>query len=121
MNCRLAASYGRGRVLLAGDAAHIHSPIGGQGMNVGMQDAFRLAADLAAHPTETPLNVLTRYEAARRPIAESVIRTNARITRLATARAPAKRFLRDRVMPSVLSLPPVARKAGLAASASFDH
>ncbi len=121
VNCRLAASYGRGRVLLAGDAAHIHSPIGGQGMNVGMQDAFRLAADLADDPTESPLNVLTRYEAARRPIAESVIRTNARITRLAMARAPAKRFLRDRVMPSVLSLPPVARKAGLAASASFDH
>ena len=121
VNCRLAASYGRGRVLLAGDAAHIHSPIGGQGMNVGMQDAFRLAADLTNDPNQTPLNLLNRYQAARRPIAASVIRTNARITRLAMARTPVKRLLRDHVIPSIFSLPPVARKAGLAASASFDH
>jgi 2-polyprenyl-6-methoxyphenol hydroxylase-like FAD-dependent oxidoreductase len=48
VNCRLAATYRKERVFLAGDAVHIHSPIGGQGMNVGMQDAFSLAEKLSA-------------------------------------------------------------------------
>ena len=116
VNCRLAASYRKDRVFLAGDAAHIHSPIGGQGMNVGMQDAFSLGARLAAALQGGDAGVLAGYEMERRPAAAAVIRGNARITRLAMAKGRVPRFLRDHLMPRFLSLPPVSRRAGLAAS-----
>ena len=116
VNCRLAEKYGEGRVLLAGDAAHIHSPIGGQGMNVGMQDAFSLAARLSTEQRRVPLELLTSYQAERRPVAARVIRANARISKLATSTGAVPRFVRDRVMPTLLNLPPVARRAGLEAS-----
>ena len=112
VNCRQAAGYGRGRVFLAGDAAHIHSPIGGQGMNVGMQDAFELAGLLL----EGGDRLLERYQAARYPVAAAVIRANARVSRLAMGRGPLSSLLRDRFMPRILSLPPLARRAGLQVS-----
>ena len=116
VNCRLAATYRVERVLLAGDAAHIHSPIGGQGMNVGMQDAFSLAGRLAAALMSAGDGALADYEAERRPAASRVIKANARITRLAMARGRGPRWLRDHLMPALLRLPPVSRRAGLAAS-----
>lgn len=67
-NVRLVERYRQGRVFLAGDAAHIHSPAGGQGMNTGIQDAHNLAWKLAAGP-----KLLDTYEAERRPIAEHVL------------------------------------------------
>jgi 3-(3-hydroxy-phenyl)propionate hydroxylase len=71
---RLAASYGKGRVFLAGDAAHLNSPSGGMGMNGGIHDAFSLCEKLIAviHDGEEP-SVLDRYERQRRPIAEEEI------------------------------------------------
>jgi 4,5-epoxidase len=116
VNCRLAEKYGEGRVLLAGDAAHIHSPIGGQGMNVGMQDAFSLAARLSTEQRRAPLELLTSYQAERRPVAARVIRATARISKLATSTGIVPRFVRDRVVPTLLNLRPVARRAGLEAS-----
>ena len=116
VNCRLAHKYGEGRVLLAGDAAHIHSPIGGQGMNVGMQDAFSLAGRLSSEQRRAPLELLTSYQAERRPVAARVIRANARISKLATSVGIVPRFVRDRVLPALLNLPPLARRAGLEAS-----
>jgi 2-polyprenyl-6-methoxyphenol hydroxylase-like FAD-dependent oxidoreductase len=116
VNCRLAATYGRGRVLLSGDAAHIHSPIGGQGMNVGMQDAFSLAAKLAESLAGSGSDVLGRYEAERRPVAAAVIKTNARVTRLSMRHGAVPRLVRDHLMPRILSLPPVSRRVGRAAS-----
>ena len=75
--------YRFGRVFLAGDAGHIHSPAGGQGMNTGMQDAFNLAWKLAAviHG-EAGDTLLDSYNAERHPIAQGVLRLSERITRM---------------------------------------
>ncbi|MEU8001863.1 rifampin monooxygenase [Catellatospora sp. NPDC049111] len=71
---RLAERYRVGRVLLAGDAAHIHPPIGGQGLNLGLQDAFNLGWKLAAQVRGwAPEPLLDTYQAERHPVAEDVL------------------------------------------------
>jgi 2-polyprenyl-6-methoxyphenol hydroxylase-like FAD-dependent oxidoreductase len=81
---RVADTYRAGRLLLAGDAAHVHSPAGGQGMNLGIQDAVALADALAGVLGGAPDSVLDDYSAARRPIAQQVVEMTDRLTRLAT-------------------------------------
>ncbi|HEX9987909.1 MAG TPA: FAD-dependent monooxygenase [Chloroflexia bacterium] len=72
---RQAASYRKGRVLLAGDAAHIHPPDGGQGLNIGVQDAVNLGWKLAQVVKKTsPESLLDTYHAERHPIAARVLR-----------------------------------------------
>jgi len=71
---RLAERYRTGRVLLAGDAAHIHPPTGGQGLNLGVQDAFNLGWKLAAQIRGwAPETLLDTYHAERHPVAEAVL------------------------------------------------
>ncbi|WP_295121661.1 FAD-dependent monooxygenase [uncultured Leifsonia sp.] len=71
---RLAERYRSGRVLLAGDAAHVHPPLGGQGLNLGIQDAFNLGWKLAADVDGwAPDGLLDTYEAERRPVADDVL------------------------------------------------
>jgi 2-polyprenyl-6-methoxyphenol hydroxylase-like FAD-dependent oxidoreductase len=79
ISMRLAEYYRRGRVFIAGDAAHIHPPTGGQGMNTGIQDAYNLAWKLAlVLGGQAPEGMLDSYEAERRPVgAEVVARTRA--------------------------------------------
>jgi 2-polyprenyl-6-methoxyphenol hydroxylase-like FAD-dependent oxidoreductase len=73
---RQAASYRRGRVLLAGDAAHVHSPAGGQGLNIGVQDAVNLGWKLAQVVRGTsPERLLDTYHAERHPIGARVLRS----------------------------------------------
>jgi 2-polyprenyl-6-methoxyphenol hydroxylase-like FAD-dependent oxidoreductase len=73
---RQAASYRKGRVLLAGDAAHVHFPVGGQGLNLGVQDAVNLGWKLAQVVKETsPESLLDTYHAERHPIAARVLRS----------------------------------------------
>ena len=73
---RQAATYRRGRVLLAGDAAHVHSPIGGQGLSTGVQDAVNLGWKLAQVIKGTsPDSLLDTYHAERHPVAARVLRT----------------------------------------------
>ncbi|MFG3382118.1 rifampin monooxygenase [Streptomyces sp. NPDC047999] len=73
---RLADRYRVGRVLLAGDAAHVHPPAGGQGLNLGLQDAFNLGWKLAAAVAgRAPAGLLDSYEAERRPVAADVLDT----------------------------------------------
>jgi 2-polyprenyl-6-methoxyphenol hydroxylase-like FAD-dependent oxidoreductase len=80
-NIRLVDRYREGRVLLAGDAAHIHSPAGGQGMNTGIQDAHNLGWKLAAVAKGASPALLDSYEAERRPVAAGVLAlSNARLT-----------------------------------------
>ncbi|CRM21926.1 FAD-dependent oxidoreductase [Pseudomonas sp. 52 E 6] len=73
MNARLADRYRAGRVLLVGDAAHIHPPTGGQGLNTSVQDAYNLGWKLAAVVQGAPEGLLDTYEEERRPIAASVL------------------------------------------------
>ena len=72
-NVRLADRYRQRRVFLAGDAAHIHSPAGGQGMNTGIQDSANLGWKLAAVTNGAPPALLDTYEAERRPVAAHVL------------------------------------------------
>lgn len=73
-NTRLVDTYRRGRVLLAGDAAHVHSPFGGQGLNLGLVDAANLGWKLAAVIRgELPESLLDTYTSERRPVAEAVL------------------------------------------------
>ena len=73
---RQAAAYRERRVLLAGDAAHVHSPVGGQGLNIGVQDAVNLGWKLAqvVHGT-SPESLLDTYQAERHPIGARVLKT----------------------------------------------
>ena len=72
--------YGRGRAFLAGDAAHIHSPAGGQGMNTGLQDAANLAWKLAAVIRDgASADLLDTYDAERRPVGQQVVETSDRM------------------------------------------
>jgi 2-polyprenyl-6-methoxyphenol hydroxylase-like FAD-dependent oxidoreductase len=74
---RQAASYRAGRVLLAGDAAHVHYPVGGQGLNTGVQDAVNLGWKLAQVVSQiSPDSLLDTYQAERHPVAARVLRTN---------------------------------------------
>jgi 3-(3-hydroxy-phenyl)propionate hydroxylase len=73
---RQAAAYRKGRVLLAGDAAHVHSPVGGQGLNIGVQDAVNLGWKLAQVVKGTsPESLLDTYHVERHPVAARVLRT----------------------------------------------
>src|ERR1700691_579169 len=85
INERKVKDYRKGRVFLAGDAAHIHSPAGGQGMNTGMQDAFNLAWQLAAvlHG-DAGDTLLDSYQADRMPVADRVITFTDRLTKAGT-------------------------------------
>ncbi|MGW5249789.1 FAD-dependent monooxygenase [Streptomyces sp. NPDC004129] len=86
---RQAPAYGVGRVLLAGDAAHVHTPAGGQGMNTGLQDAANLSWKLAvvAGGHADP-GLLDSYQAERHPVGRAVLRSSGGIVRLAMARRP---------------------------------
>jgi 2-polyprenyl-6-methoxyphenol hydroxylase-like FAD-dependent oxidoreductase len=89
---RVADTYRVGRLLLSGDAAHVHSPAGGQGMNLGIQDAIALADALAQVLAGESDSVLDDYSAARRPIAQQVVEMTDRLTRLATLPRAARPF-----------------------------
>src|SRR4030081_1609119 len=87
---RLAERYRVGRMLLAGDAAHIHPPTGGQGLNLGVQDAFNLGWKLAAQIRGwAPETLLDTYQAERHPVAEDVLdNTRAQMELLSTEPGP---------------------------------
>jgi len=96
---RLAARFRSGATFLCGDAAHVHSPAGGQGMNTGIQDAASLAWKLAlvvGGQAAEPL--LDSYEHERRAVAQHVIATTHRLTWLATMQSPAMRLVRNVLM-----------------------
>jgi rifampicin monooxygenase len=98
---RLADRYRDGRVLLAGDAAHIHPPTGGQGLNLGIQDSFNLGWKLAAEIAGwAPEGLLDSYQTERRPVAAEVLdNTRAQMELLSTEPGPrAVRRLISRLM-----------------------
>lgn len=97
INERKVSDYRRGRVFLAGDAAHIHSPAGGQGMNTGMQDAFNLAWKLAlVHRGKGKAEPLfDSYSSERSAVGDEVLRGAGIMTRVATMHNPIGQFLRN--------------------------
>lgn len=108
---RIARSYRKGPFLLMGDAAHVHSPAGGQGMNTGIVDAVvlgRLLADVIKG--KQPGEVLDSYGEARRPAAEKVLGLAGLLTSMATVRSAPKRTLRNAVLSLINRLPPVRQR-----------
>jgi 2-polyprenyl-6-methoxyphenol hydroxylase-like FAD-dependent oxidoreductase len=109
---RQVPHYRSGRVFLAGDAAHVHSPAGGQGMNTGLQDAANLGWKLAAVARgQAPDSLLGTYETERHPVGALVLRSSGAIIRAAMIRSRAGRLARDVLGAAALRLPPVARRA----------
>jgi 2-polyprenyl-6-methoxyphenol hydroxylase-like FAD-dependent oxidoreductase len=97
---RAAARFREGAVFLAGDAAHVHSPAGGQAMNTGIQDAANLAWKLTlVLRGRAPGSLLESYDQERRPVAREVVSMTHRLTRLATLRSPALQRLRNVLIP----------------------
>ncbi|MFI7127880.1 FAD-dependent monooxygenase [Nonomuraea sp. NPDC050153] len=102
---RLADAYRDGRVLLAGDAAHVHAPFGGQGMLTGLGDAENLAWKLALVARGLAADrLLDTYQAERRPLASQVLRGSTAATKVNIAGSPLGRLLRDRVLVPVFNL-----------------
>jgi 2-polyprenyl-6-methoxyphenol hydroxylase-like FAD-dependent oxidoreductase len=120
---RQAPHYRVGRVFLAGDAAHVHSPAGGQGMNTGLQDAANLGWKLAATAQGwAPEGLLDTYEAERHPVGRLVLRSSGAIIRMAMIRSRAGRSARNILGGAALRLPPVAHKAaGVLSGIGIDY
>ena len=111
---RVADNFRKGRAFIVGDAAHIHSPAGGQGMNTGLGDAINLAWKLAAvlqgRAADT---LLDTYETERRAFATRLVATTDEVFTVATSPTPMARFVRTRVFPIVVS--PAVRLAAVRA------
>lgn len=99
---RLAASYAQGRVAIGGDAAHLHSPLGGRGMNLGIEDAMTYAAMYEA-------GTLNRYSADRHAAGARTVGTVARLTKIATTQNPLLRAVRHHVIPLAVATPMLNR------------
>src|SRR5918997_475176 len=98
-------------VFLAGDAAHVHSPVGGQGMNTGIQDAFNLGWKLAlAARDQAAPGLLDTYQAERHPIARGVLQGTHLGTQLFLAQNPLMRAVREWAVPAIVSIPPVRHR-----------
>jgi 4,5-epoxidase len=109
---RSASACRRGRVLLAGDAVHIHSPAGGQGLNTGILDAHNLAWKLALVASgRAPDALLDSYGAERHPVAEDVLRLTHALVHYGTLSHPLKRMARDLVVPALGRNAAIQRRA----------
>ena len=111
LHSRRVDRFSQGRVFLAGDAAHLHSPSGGQGITTGMQDAFNLAWKLQAVLRDgAPPALLDTYGDERLPIAKQVLRTTDRNTNVLFADGTLGRIVRDRLVFPLLDRPAIQRR-----------
>ena len=111
INGRKVSNYRSGRAFLAGDAAHVHSPAGGQGMNTGMQDAFNLAWKLALVVRDTcDQRLLDSYSPERSKVGDEVLKNAGRLTAVGTLRNPVAQAVRNLVGQFMLGLAPVQRE-----------
>ena len=111
---RIADAFRAGRVLLAGDAAHVHSPAGGQGMNTGIQDGVALGQALAAVVAgRAAESALDEYERTRRPVAQRVVSLADRLTRMATVKGRGTQSLRNAALRTLDHLPPFRKRLAM--------
>ena len=110
---RLAERYREGRVFLAGDAAHVHSPAGGQGMNTGIQDALWLAETLDRALGGAGQAALDGYEAERRPVAAGVLSLTHRMTVAATLGNSTLRSVRNAILDLASRIPGFGQRMAL--------
>jgi 2-polyprenyl-6-methoxyphenol hydroxylase-like FAD-dependent oxidoreductase len=111
---RVADSYRQGRLFLVGDAAHAHSPAGGQGMNTGIVDAVVLGEALAAVlQGRKGEEYLDEYQRLRRPAAQQVLALAGRLTSIATVKGVFRRRVRNAVLNAAGGLPPFRRRLQL--------
>lgn len=108
---RQVPDYRTGRVFLIGDAAHVHSPAGGQGMNTGIQDAYNLGWKMAAVLNGADESVLDTYQRERHPVGKMVLRSSGATIRLMIVKSAAGRYLRNNLIRALLRVPPTAKKA----------
>ncbi|NBM19440.1 FAD-dependent oxidoreductase [Streptomyces sp. GC420] len=109
---RQVPAYRDKRVFLAGDAAHVHSPAGGQGMNTGIQDAVNLGWKLAAVVRgQAPDTLLDTYQSERHPVGLMVLRSSGAIVRLAMAHTPLQRAARSLAYGFLGTVMPAAHRA----------
>ncbi|QXJ26316.1 FAD-dependent monooxygenase [Actinomadura graeca] len=114
---RQVPRYRTGRVFLAGDAAHVHSPVGGQGMNTGLQDAANLGWKLAAELRGwAPPWLLDSYHDERHPVGRRVLRGSGTLLRLVLVEPALLRTARGAALWAVTHVPPVARRVAGAVS-----
>ena len=107
---RQASRYRNGNVFLAGDAAHVHSPAGGQGMNTGMQDGFNLGWKLAFVVNgDAPEALLDTYEQERHPVGKRAVQTSDRILRSLIIRNGALRSARELLFKALVPRLPVQK------------
>jgi 4,5-epoxidase len=104
---RIVDHYRKGHAFLAGDAAHVHSPIGGQGMNTGIQDAYNLAWKLALVVNGAPEKLLDSYEAERLPVGRKVLQQTDVNHRLRVSGSVLADVLMDRVVFPLLRVPAI--------------
>ena len=114
---RVVDRFRAGRCFVAGDAAHLHSPAGGQGMNTGIQDAFNLAWKLALVVRgRASESLLDSYEAERLPVARAVLKGTDRMTRLVTLRGHVSKEVRNALMAVLAEFDPFRRRVALGVS-----
>ncbi|HEV2622034.1 MAG TPA: FAD-dependent monooxygenase [Frateuria sp.] len=116
---RVAERAGVGRVLLGGDAAHIHSPLGARGMNLGIEDAY-VFADCAADALAGQRSRLVNYAQLRHPVHRQVVRRIEALTRLMRGQPAALRELRNALVPRLMHFGP-ARRQFLRVAGGLDH
>ena len=119
VNQRVVDQYRRGRVLLAGDAAHVHTPAGGLGMNTGIQDAYSLGWRPAAAVHGADDSLVDDYERERRPVAQALLSSTDGLQRLHSIRNRRAQRARDIALKVLLDLRPL-RQAFLVRAGQLD-
>ncbi len=111
INCRMVDRFRAGRIFVAGDAAHIHSPTGGQGIATGVQDATNLAWKIAAVLNQNaPDALLDTFSEERLPIAREVLERTDAMSKIFFATNPLARFFRERLLLPLLRIPFAQRR-----------
>lgn len=111
VHCRMVPDYQKGNVFLAGDGAHIHSPVGGRGMNMGIHDSFNLAWKLAlVHQGHSDASLLESYHVERHEVAKTTLFETDLATRMSMLRNPVMKEIRDQLSSLVMQLPGVEKR-----------